>query len=346
MKGLDFEKGKPSAEIRELLNNNIIGTPGKSLVYQHKKTNEKLDYINDPAFLSLKLKDKVVGTASFISRKIWNRNKQINACYIRYFAFKNSFRSKSDPISRINKSSLIKDAVSSIFKDDSEWHNDTHFYAYVDPGNIRSKRIIEDFGFKLIGTFRTIFFSRFNPKTNAHIERLDSKDISAFKEKLITFYQDHDFVCLDNIGYQDGYFVFKNNGQIIAGLQANAEHWKIHEIPGGKHLIRIVSNIPYIKRIFNSEFRFLSLEGIFYENGCQHLISGLISHALATYNRNTAIACIDPRSRLYELFQKMDRGFIKNLSKENEIALALKTSEEVANNMLNAPIYVSSFDNM
>ncbi len=341
MKYLQFEKGVPADDIKDLLQNNIIGTPGKSLVYQHLKTSEKLDYIDNPAFLSLRLGGNVVGTACFIDRKVSVKDHEFNATYIRYFSFRRAFRSSSDPVNRINKSSLLKSELETFFQ-----QSDRLQYAYVDPGNIRSKRIIGGYGFEKVGVFRTVFLSRFDPKPCHCVEVLAAEMRSQMKDLLRAFYKDYGLYFSDNIGYQDSYFIIRENNEIVAGIQANPEHWHVHEIPGSKHLINIVSGFPIIKRIFNKNFRFLSLEGVFYKKGHEEKVVQLIEHALHYHQRYTAVICLDPKCAIYDLFKTFDLGFIKNLTSEKEMAIMAQGKDSQIQALRQIPKYVSGFDNM
>lgn len=43
----------PTVQILEILNNNIIGTPGQGMLYQHLGVNLKINQIEDPYFINL-----------------------------------------------------------------------------------------------------------------------------------------------------------------------------------------------------------------------------------------------------------------------------------------------------
>lgn len=344
MRILQLEKGKPNAEILNLLNQNIIGTPGKSLVYQHRKATEKLNFIGGAYFPNVKLGGKIIGAACFIPRSVQINQRHVSAVYIRYFSFRQSFRSASAPIDRLQKSSVLKKEVLQVFEENVLQLPQEHiFYAYVDPGNIRSKRIIEEFGFQEVGTFKTVFFSRFFPRQNQNI-RVVSRDF--LSENMSKFHLREQFYFQDYLGYQDGLLAYFHEGEPVAALQANTEHWKVFEIPGGKNLISWISKIPLINRLFHSDFRFVSLEAVTYQKGFEWAIPDLISHALAQHQRNTAIICLDPKSEIYSLFQKIDRGFIQKITSEKEMAVVARGKGIDLNSIAQFPIYVSGFDNM
>jgi hypothetical protein len=129
----------------------------------------------------------------------------------------------------------------------------------VDESNYRSKQLIDDFGFQKIGTFHTVFFSRFRPKTSNSVYQLELADIANFRDRILTKFQNHSLVCTDNIGFNKGCFEYRENGNVIAGVQAHPEHWRIYEVPGSRFLIKLVARIPWINRIINTDFHFLSI---------------------------------------------------------------------------------------
>lgn len=347
MRILYLEQGKPDKEVCKLLTDNLIGTPGKSLVYQHMKVSEKLAYIVDPFFLSVKIGGKTVGTACFIPRETHHRSASIPSYYIRYFAFRNAFRSSSGALDRMDKNSLLKNEIKEVLTGKPLGAPDPHLiYAYVDPDNVRSRRIIDSFGFREVGRFKTVFFSRFWPKISDKVEISSERDWQTLQQQIRDFYKDYGFYTSANLGYQQGYYVYRNKGQIVAGLQAKKEHWKIHEIPEGKHLISWVSRIPLLNRIFHRDFKFLSLEGIFYLPGFEDRLPVLLEHVLATSGRHTAIACVDPDTELYHQLHGLDLGFVQQLTSEKEMAVVARGEGVNWEWLKGNPVYVSAFDNM
>ena len=96
MKWLKVNNGPCTPEVEKLLSNNIIGTPGKSMVYQHQLVQQKLNHIPNPVFIELRLKNHLIGTCCLIERKlIWEKHVE-TAYYIRYFSFSPAWRSRGN----------------------------------------------------------------------------------------------------------------------------------------------------------------------------------------------------------------------------------------------------------
>lgn len=85
----------PTPELLEILNNNIIGTPGQGMLYQHLQVNSKIELIADPYYVNLTRGGRIAGTCCFCRRDTINNGKKIRAFYVRYFSFKDAFRRKS-----------------------------------------------------------------------------------------------------------------------------------------------------------------------------------------------------------------------------------------------------------
>ena len=344
MRLLKLRFGDPGDQIRSLLNNNMIGTPGQSMVYQHQHVDSKIDNIDHPIFISVELGGSVVGVCCFVKRETYSLGEAAESFYIRYFSFKDAFRTSGKAISRIARRSRLKEEIESLFSTDILSEKSKVFYAYVDPGNLRSKRVIDSYHFQEIGRFQTVYFSRFFPKKHSHVIELKGELLSEYKKLAKQEYQDHLLYTDENLGYENGAYGIVENGQLVAALQANAERWKIFEIPGGKNLIKLVSKIPFINRLFNTNFEFLSLEGFVVKSGHENYLESLIETALVEKKRNTAITCLSKASKYYEIMKEMNQGFITRLSSEKEMAVVIRS--EGVEVMRGELIYVSGFDNM
>lgn len=345
MRTIKIEAGEPSQGVRDLLVQNVIGTPGKSLVYQHQKVDEKLKHIKDPVFLTVELGGKPVGACCFVRRTTWSGGAGIQSYYIRYFSFKSSFRSNVNDITRRGKKSIIRKEIEQILNGKHFSTGPHLFYAYVDPTNIRSNRMIDSYGFEEIGRFRTVYFSRFKPRLDESVEVLKGADLQLFKQQLKEHYAAHRLVTIENIGYEDGCIAYKTNGKVVAAIQANAEHWKIYEIPGSRFLIKLISSLPMLNKLIHKDFRFLSVEGIYLARGHEYLLSRLLESALRLKNRNTAIVCLDEKSGVYKLMHGLNRGFIRFLTNEKEVSVVAKANGRSLEELRNLPIYISGFDN-
>lgn len=333
-----------------LLKNTLIGTEGS--LYQLLDTEEKIHRLDQPHFFYIERNQKALGTVTICERNISLSENQKQALYIRYFAFDEAFRGSSNKAR--DRNSIFDKHWKKIFESGNLYDSEhdlksTFFWAYIDPQNLRSFRMNERFGFESIGTFQTIAYSRFSPKKSDNVSRLNAESKGEVLEMIRTFYKGYSFFSDVHLFEQNQFFVLKENGKIVAGIQANPARYKIVSLPGfkGKMALRILPRLPLLKKILNpSENKFLATEGIFWMPGFESKVDELLSGVLAETNHNSMLIWEDTSiSRIKSLPLKW--GALQRLKKNNEInivakAVNLPPHEEKI--LKGSPKYLSGFD--
>lgn len=332
-------------QLISLLEENIIGTPGASMLYKHADVRKKVLGIGDPYFCNLSIRDKIYGTVCFCGRTVRNMGQEHRAFYVRYFTFLNEFRSSHEQ-SRRGKNSKVRNEVAMLMDGHGlVEQEDLLLYAYVDPENTRSGRLIEEFGFTNVGTFHTIPFSRFSPKDDMRVEKLDKEQISHFTSKLHDFYKGYQLVCFDNLKSSGNYFVIRVKGEVVCGVQAIPDQWEILSLPGisGQLMMHLIPKLPGLKRLFNPKYSFVFLEAIYCTPGYEDLLATLLESVLARHGAYSGIICLDPSSELYQSFKKVSLGISHKIMGEKQIEIIVKS--DVKNiTKSDAPFFVSGYD--
>lgn len=341
----------PTAQLLEILNNNIIGTPGQGMLYQHLGVNNKINQIADPYFVNLVRAGRVAGTCCFCSRDTLNNSQKIQAFYVRYFSFRDSFRRKSIKEKvRSGKSdlrteieSLLSGVGLGVNQDEKFFH-----YAYVDPRNERSALLCEEFGFEPVRQYTTIIFSRLNPKGNNKDKIVTARSDESVKELLKTFYNGFNHLSFENLSAKNYYFIEDDKGQIVAGVHANPDQWKIHSLQGFMNiLLNVFTRLPMLNKLLNENFQFITFEGIYFVPGKEKYLERLFESLLAKYNVNSAICIVDPGSNVYTTLKSLRLGLISKLNKEvrgNVICRFVNFSQEEKNSFKSYPVYISGID--
>ena len=260
----------PNNQVLELLEKNVVGTPGKSILYQLQDVQLKINSISNPYFANLSIRNRLYGTICLSKRNVYSLNKQHQAFYLRYFTFRDSFRTTNPKKHSRKTPSLIREDVAKLMDGEGlDFNEKLVLYAYVDVDNIRSKRLIDEFGFRKAGEFSVIAFSRLFPKFDSRVYELESAHQHVMKSLLLDFYKDERLVATDNMFERGTYFVFKNNDEIVCGVQAIIDSWGIKEVPGiaGKMMMKIVPKLPLLNRLFNPHYKFVFLESIYCKAG-------------------------------------------------------------------------------
>lgn len=339
-------KHQPDENLINLLEANIIGTPGDSMLYQHRDVREKVTGLADPVFCNVSIRDKLYGSITFCGRSVRNLDKVQRAFYIRYFTFLDEFRSNAQ-MNRRGSGSIIRREVHQLMNGEglNLGDGDLLLYAYADPENVRSWRLIEEFGFKHVGHFHTIPFSRLKPRKSANIEVLQKEQRELFMPELNHHYKDHQLVSFENLRNKGDYFVVRENRKVVCGVQGIYDRWKILDLPGwgGKMMMHVVPKIPVIKKLFNPDYRFVFLEAIYCKPGYENRLPSLFESVLAHYNANSGIICMDPGSGLYPRIQQMPLGITHKIMGEKKIKIVVKTSNA---NMIvkDKPFFISGYD--
>ena len=337
---------KPSDQLIELLKKNIIGTPGRSMVYKHHNVQAKVLTISDPYFANLSIRNRLYGTICFSKREVFIRNQSHQAFYLRYFTFRESLRSSNPKDRKRQSGSLIRDDVALLMNGKGlDYQNDLLLYAYVDPGNMRSKRLIEKFGFNKISNFQIIPFSRIFPKNHGQVKLTEDTQRAEIRKLLVESYKEEQLVSFENLFQRGEYFLFMDQGKMVCGVQAVPDQWEILEMPGmvGSILMNIFPKVPILKRLFHPTYKFVFLESIFCSRGHEDQLGSLFESVLSYYKLNSGVLCLDNKSPIYASVKNNNLGITYKLQGEKQIDIFIKTTNKKLINS-DAPVCVSGFD--
>ena len=341
-------------DILQLLKKNIIGTPKTGMRYQHYEVSKKIAHIKNPYYVNLFHHQKLIGTCTFCSRTTFNVSKSFHSYYIRYFTFSDKFRTTHSTIkSSKTRKTIIRNEVNQVLEGlefDSSKPVFFH-YAYVDPRNTRSAKLCTEFGFEAVRQFSTIIFHRINPKDiDATTMLINEAEVKDMKSLLYDFYKTYTMFSTENLFDQGNYYVIKDaNNTILAGVQANPDHWKILELPGkmGAFTLKAFSILPFLKKVINKDYHFLTIEGVYYKKGNEKQLEILIESLLAIYKLNSAMMWADTYSDLYQKLHSLDLGIVSKINQEVKADIMCKyvgfEHSEIAIFKQN-PAYISGID--
>lgn len=341
-------QSNPSEQIESLLTSNVIGTPGLSMLYQHLGVTQKLYHITKPHFVSILRKDTIVGTCCFCERNF----ESTTGFYVRYFAFHDGFRLKGIPVQHNQKKgSILRAEINDLLNGKGLLEKEKPFfhYAYVDPRNPRSGRLCEEFGFIPVRKYTTRLFSRLWPKPHSYlvVKQLPAKN-EKIRTLLTSFYHNYSQVSFENLN-KTYYYVEDEAGEIIAGVQVNPDAWRVLTLPGpnGKMLLNIFDRMPLISRLLSKRFQFLSVEGIYFKEGKEHIFEHLLEALLHRNSLHTAVMVVDTDSSLCRLTQQINLGLLAKISPEvygDVIVRYQHADERLIQLHRNQPSYISVHD--
>ena len=323
----------------DLLKRTVYGTNG--VQYQHSGQEQKINQLQNPLFFHLFHDNTLAGIYCLDERKInISAEVAVSGFYGRYLSVAGNYQGKG-------YGRLVK--VEAVRYVENHLNTPCIFYAYIEEKNTRSLRISASEGFTSIATLKTFVFRRYSPKIDFRFTRLAGLEKTALITRLKHYYRNHVFTTFTKIGYQDNYFVLKENNEIIAGVQANPVCWNFSSMPGnvGWLMMHIFPLFSVTRRFFNpKQYQFVALEGIYFKEGYEDGFAVLLESVLAHFGYHSALLQIDINDPLNTLLtdpKAMGRlsGFQKNI---NTHVMVKTMPPEKAITIHEQPIYVSSFD--
>jgi hypothetical protein len=350
--------------ILEILNHAVQGSEGGlRFALQNVGTRIKA-YKNQIRFISLYKKNKITGTIGACFRVSGQGALRYPTTYIRYLAFQSVYQTSINW--RKREKTLIKpESGDDTFKRKTlelfsrpdlldlpeVFEQDKHImYAFVESMNERSKNIVHQAGYEYIRSFLTVAFSRFSPKPDSRVKKLDDKDRAKMKALLLDYYKDHSFFATD-YSFSGSYYILKDGDEIIAGVNAIPSQYKIYDMPGiwGWVIMNILPGMPYFKRLFHpGEFRYLVFDSIYCKPGKESLLGNLFETACASEGFHTGLTWLDDRSTLFDkLRTEVKMGALNRMLNAKPGLVYVRFvnfTEEDKEPFYNAPAYVSGFD--
>ena len=154
----------------------------------------------------------------------------------------------------------------------------------------------------------------------------------------------------ENLFRTRAYYTIKDQqGQIVGGAQVNPDLWKIISLPGitGKIILNTFTHLPYLNRLFNKKYQFITIEGIYYKPGTEQYLEILFESLLSMYRVNSAIIPVDADSTLYKTLKSIKLGWVDKLNKEvrgNIICKFIGFTEQEKKQFRENPAYISGID--
>lgn len=353
-----------SQAITKLVSETTWGTPGKTR-WKQMRTAFFLPKTINPNWVTLEHDNKPLGTVALLHRRVDFPLGTANSYCVRYLAFPESRQTPPPSVKRSNpkeqKSLLsrspIRRALAELFEAPEQLNTESSepekavFYAFVEMENERSKEFCKTFGFEPIRNFNTLPFSRMFPQKSPDVSKVTEDEKPLVLNHLKSQYKGFSLFFTDHSFHIGDYYVLKKDGEIIAGVQAIAEHWQICHLPGfsGKLTRKLLPRIPFLSKLFNPDAFHLALfEGIFVRPGHEADLFKLFESVLADMGMNTAFIWMDSDNELYSMIRKSGKlGLLYKISGDSPaqvIARFQGFSAKEIKAFHESPSYLSAFD--
>lgn len=364
-KGLEVKVSDYANEgILDILNHAVQGSEG-GLRFSLQNIAPRIEAYKDKIrFVSLYKKNHITGTVGSCFRISGQGKLRYPSSYLRYLAFQSTYQ--SDLTWRRRRKDLIKPEKDDTFKQktleifskphlldlNDVFEGDKHImYAFVESMNERSKNLVHQAGYEYIRSFLTVAFSRFSPKPDQRVTKLNNEGKEKMESLLLEYYRDYSFFSIDHSFYDDRYYVLKEGDEIVAGVSAIPSVYKVYNMPGiwGWVIMSVLPKMPYFRRLFRpGEFRHIVFDSIYCKPGKENLLANLFESACASEGFHTGLTWLDDRSLLYDKIRTVVKMGALNRMLNAKPGLVytrfLNFSEEEKEPFYNAPAYISGFD--
>lgn len=332
-KSILFERGsfevgvtkEPNTQVMSLLKDMTVGSTGAQ--YLHKDIDERMLQLPNKYIMYMNQGEGLIGTYTAALRTTKEDFGNVNAYYIRYFAFLDTIQADKNKRAKQGKpegvfKGLVKRFLSKSpatfgINHGEEADAPSFYYAFFDAENYRSTDISQLLGMHPVGEFDTFSFTRMHPKNNTRVELLDKVHYHNMKERLAKFYANFSIYTDQFLFVNDNYFVWKEDGEIVAGVQPNKCHWEIKHMSGlsGLLLLHLLPYLPIVNRYFNpKKFEFITFDYIYVKPGHEDKLALLFESLMNKYQVTFSLAWQDLKSPLHPVVSKMDFGFLSNFS--------------------------------
>lgn len=362
---LIFERGsfqlgvttKLDPEAMELLRNMTVGSHGAQ--YHHKNVEERMEQTPNKYFMYLKQSGHIKATVTTALRTVVADFGKANAYYVRYFMFNKQLQASSEKRIKHGNPGFIKKLLQKYFTKSPAVHGlgfgedvelPSFFYAFFDAENYRSTELSQILGLSPVGDFDTFAFTRLHPTRSKKVEKLKQEEYPSFSKTLEQFYSDYSIYTDKFLFVNDNYYVWREEGEIVAGVQVNKCEWELKKMSGltGLFMLHILPHTPGLKQYINpKKFEFITLDYLYVKPGHESKLERLFTTMLNEFDVTFSLHWQDVKSPLHGVIDKMDKGLLSTFSKvpTGKTMMTLgDISEEQVESLMSKPVFTCAMD--
>ncbi|MDJ1016245.1 MAG: hypothetical protein QNJ35_07015 [Paracoccaceae bacterium] len=329
----------PSDATLDLLCSTIWGS--KASRYRILGLPEKLKRLRDPSYFTLLENDKELGVIV-----IDHCTKDISGKSCDAFHF---VMAATEPARR--KEGLAGVILDEVRKYCFETVGEPGIgFAYVEATTEFSLRLSDRIGHTLEAEIPLVLYTRLWPKTSSSVHNLPPEAADEMIKRLQDLYADHELADFERSFRADEYYVLRNGGKVVAGLQAEVIRWSVAEMPGliGWFLVSVFPNIPFSKNIIDlRDLRIVRLGNLYNQPGDERRLAELMEAVLARHKSKVGLIMIDGRSPMLKRIKDYDRLGVLSSALKGSVKIRIDIAgmdEETLESLSSSPLLVSPAD--
>jgi hypothetical protein len=355
----------PGQELIDHLYGTVLGQPG-SFRYQHTSLVDRLTASGENYFMYLRKRGSMLGSVGFVGRHTVTSGVAHDSWMIRFFSIKAPMGSvpkrrkeKGDLKDRSKRTTVLGRFIEPVMANPSRLREGNKgeqppaiIYSLIEQKNLRSMNFSAQMGMETVGEVANFSFSRMRPGRSRRVEQLPEAGQEAMLGLLHDFYKDFALFFPDPLFRDNGYYVIRDSGRIVAGLQLYPVTWRIVDFGGGmtNMVVRLLTKLPWVrKRINPDDLELLAFDGIYCEPGHEAALYELMEGVLERTGVHIAVLMMDMGSPLYAVFRDRQKlGPLHTLLGSFTADVRVRfvnLPEEVRQYFLDHPTYIPTYDN-
>jgi GNAT superfamily N-acetyltransferase len=321
-----------------LLGRTVWGTEG--LRYRNPDVRQELQRIPRFHMIRLLRGEALVGAYGLAEKVVSAGRVQVPALHRTYLAVDQRYQGQG-------YGKLLVTQVKRHFLDEAD--DPVMLYGYIEAENSRSLGPSRKAGYRPIGAFESVLFSRFRPRPHPAIERPgDEGEVRALLEEE---YAGFALCDLDHSLIRSEYYVLRRGRTIVAGLQAHRVRYEVVSLAGwyGRLVLRAMPRTPYLRRLLpGGVLDYVSVSNIHCPAGYEGDFLALLEGVLAANDLHVAIALLDRTSPVLARLRATGKLGVLSRLGVNSLAYVMagfhQVAEEVVDAFVERPLLISPLD--
>jgi hypothetical protein len=355
----------PNQELMDHMHSTVLGTPG-GFRYRHLDLEDRLRAPGENYFMYLRKNGKMLGSVGFVGRHTRSGGQDHDGWMIRYFSIKAPMRAtptKRKDASEIKaenkRSSVLGRFIQPVFAHPGQLRGDGQnpeapslIYALIETKNLRSMNFSSQMGLETVSQVANFSFSRMQPRTSERLEVLPAAHHEEMRRLLREFYGGYELYFEGPLFQNDAYFVIRQEGEVVAGVQTWDVRWGIEDFGGAlaNRVVGLLSSLPYVnKRLNREEQHLLAFDQLYCKPGFEGVLYELLEGVLARKGVYLGLLMMDRQSGLYQVFQQGGKlGVLHRILGEFNAELRIRFNhfpEDIVQKFKENPIFIPTYDN-
>ncbi len=166
------------------------------------------------------------------------------------------------------------------------------------------------------------------------------------------FYRDFTLFFSDPLFKNDDYYVIRDSGRVVAGIQIYHVTWRIVDFGSGvaNWTVRLLTKIPWFKRRMDPErLRLLAFDGIYCEKGYESSLYELMEGVLERSGTYLGMLMMDMDSEIYRIYRTRKKlGVVNKLVGTFNADIRVRFinfPDHLRHYFLDHPTYIPTYDN-